>query len=426
MFKQIIISVFIGLGSLINAQINVVVSIVPQQTFVEKIGGDKVHITTMVMPGSNPHSYEPKPSQMKALSNAQIYFPIKIEFEKAWLDRFTQHNKNMKLIDITEGIPFIKMAKHSHKHSDKKNFKSIKNKPYEWAGVFEVNKGRYTWSFSKVAGNYAHASMKFLIIPILEDKKDSIESYENLAQKLFDTGTTSVAKDGETLNASGGLYTLQFNENLDQTDFDLEMKKDGKYLFFTQYVPMKFEDKQHFFKDNEKHDIEPVQTKPKTELGLDPHTWTSPSNVKIMAKNILKALVDMDKDNEAYYRKNYQIFLQEIKQTDERIKKIFLLLPKNTNFMVFHPSWGYFANEYGLKQLPIQVEGKEPKLKMLQEIIKKARKTKVRAIFTQKEFSDKSAKVIAAELNIKVLKETPLARNWSENLIEMAEAIANN
>jgi len=426
MFKQIIINVFIGVGSFINAQMNVVVSIVPQQTFVEKIGGDKVHVTTMVMPGSNPHFYEPKPSQMKALSNAQIYFPMKIEFEKAWLDRFTQHNKNMKLIDITQGISLIKMAKHSHNHSAKKTFKSIKNKPYEWAGVFEVNKGHYTWSFSKVAGNYAHASMKFLMVPIIEDKKDAIGSYEKLAQSLFDAGSTRVGEDGDTLHVSGGLYTLQFDENKDQTDFNLDIKKDGKYLFFTQYVPMKFEDKEHFFKDNAKYDIEPVQTKPKTELGFDPHTWTSPSNVKIMASNILKALVDIDKDNEAYYRKNYQTFLQEIEQTDERIKKVFLLLPEQTNFMVFHPSWGYFAKEYGLKQLPIQVEGKEPKLKMLQAIIKKARASNVKVIFTQKEFSDKSAKVIAAELDIKVLKETPLARNWSENLIEMAEAIANN
>jgi zinc transport system substrate-binding protein len=94
--------------------------------------------------------------------------------------------------------------------------------------------------------------------------------------------------------------------------------------------------------------------------------------------------------------------------------------------MVFHPSWGYFDKEYNLTQLAIEVEGKEPKPKVLQKIIDEAKEQNVKAIFTQTEFSDKSAKAIANELKIKVLKETPLAKDWSENLIKMANAIANN
>ena len=79
-----------------------------------------------------------------------------------------------------------------------------------------------------------------------------------------------------------------------------------------------------------------------------------------------------------------------------------------------------------LIQLVIEVEGKEPKPKTLKRIIDQAKELNIKAIFTQKEFSDKSAQVIAKELNIKVLKETPLASNWSENLINMAKAIANS
>jgi len=101
-------------------------------------------------------------------------------------------------------------------------------------------------------------------------------------------------------------------------------------------------------------------------------------------------------------------------------------LPKDAKFMVFHPSWAYFAKAYGLTQLAIEVEGKEPKPKMLQRIIQKAEQEEIKAIFTQKEFSDKSAKTIAHQLNIKVIKETPLAKDWSENLIRKAKAIANN
>ncbi len=93
--------------------------------------------------------------------------------------------------------------------------------------------------------------------------------------------------------------------------------------------------------------------------------------------------------------------------------------------MDFQPAWGYFAREYGLKELSIEVNGREPKARELINIMKKAIKEGVKAIFTQPEFSDKSAQIIANNLHIKVIKTSPLAKNWSENLINLAKAIAN-
>ena len=93
--------------------------------------------------------------------------------------------------------------------------------------------------------------------------------------------------------------------------------------------------------------------------------------------------------------------------------------------MVFHPSWGYFAKDYNLRQLAVEVDGKEPKMRALVELIKRAKKEHIRAIFTQPEFSDKSAQILAKNLNIRVIKASPLAENWSENLINLAKAISN-
>ncbi len=98
------------------AQTNIVVSILPQKTFVEKIGGEKVNVTNMVRPGSDPHSYEPKPSQMKEIAKADIYFPIGLEFENTWLTKFADQNKNMKFVEMTKNVEYIEMAKHSHHH----------------------------------------------------------------------------------------------------------------------------------------------------------------------------------------------------------------------------------------------------------------------------------------------------------------------
>ena len=92
--------------------------------------------------------------------------------------------------------------------------------------------------------------------------------------------------------------------------------------------------------------------------------------------------------------------------------------------MVFHPSWGYFANAYELLQLPVEIEGKNPKPRELIRLIKEARREHISAIFTQPEFSDAMAKIMANELHIKVIKVSPLAEDWSENLVKIAQAIA--
>lgn len=399
-------------------------SILPQQTFVEKIGAHKVNVTTMVKPGSDPHSYEPKPSQMIAISKADLYFPIKIEFEDAWLNRFKEQNKNMLFIEMTKGIEFLKMPKHGNLGE---------SLPYEWAGVFKLKKGDYTWSFAKVKGEYADPKMKFFMRKAQHKAPDLIESYKDEAKKVFESQNTIHVKKGDSLQAVKEHYTLHFNEYEQQTVFKVSIKEDGEYLFFTEHMPFEFEDKEHFFKDFAKNDVEPMLEYPQSNghhhhhhNSFDPHTWVSPSNVKIMAKNIYDALCEHDSKNSNFYKKNYELFLDEIDVTDAKIKKMFSHLPKETKFMVFHPSWGYFAKEYNLVQLAVEVEGKEPKPKMLVKIIDKAREENIKAIFTQKEFSDKSAKAIANELGIKVIKETPLSPAWSKNLINIANAIANN
>ena len=193
-------------------------------------------------------------------------------------------------------------------------------------------------------------------------------------------------------------------------------------------MPSEFESTEHFFKDGAGNDIEPLSVSPEHHHhhhGPDPHTWLSPKNVRIMAKNIYETLRSVDPDNAEDYRRNYERFLDEIDATDMRIRSILSPLPSGSKFMVFHPSWGYFAKEYDLVQLTIEVEGKAPKPKVLQRVIDTAREAKIRAIFTQPEFSDKSARAIASELNIQVINATPLAPDWADNLIKTAETIAN-
>jgi zinc transport system substrate-binding protein len=84
--------------------------------------------------------------------------------------------------------------------------------------------------------------------------------------------------------------------------------------------------------------------------------------------------------------------------------------------MVFHPSWGYFAHAYGLKMVPIEIEGKEPKPAQLRELIEHARENGIKFVFVQPQFSARSAKLIAGEIGGQVVFADPLAEDWADNL----------
>ena len=282
MKKIIFITLF--LNTFILANINAVVSILPVQTFVKAIGGDKVSVSLMVLPGNSPHTYEPKPSQMKDVAKASLYFAIGVEFENVWLDKFKNLNKNMQVIDLSKGIQKLSITAHHNEHKN--------------------------------------------------------------------------------------------------------------------------------------------HTKSHANAGDDPHIWTDPENVKIIALHIYESLMNADPQNKTYYRHNYEKFIEHINQTDTQIKSILSDREKGTKFMVFHPSWGYFAKAYDLEQLAVEIEGKSPKPKELITLIKEAKEEKISAIFTQPEFSDSVAKVMANELNINVVKVSPLSPEWSKNLINIANAIA--
>ena len=276
------------------AQTNIVVSILPQKTFVEKIGGEKVNVTNMVRPGSDPHSYEPKPSQMKDISKADIYFPIGLEFENTWLPKFTTQNKNMKFVEMTENVTYIEMAKHSHHHHHDEGHEEGHEEgglPYEWAGIFDLKKGTYTWSFSKVEGKYADPKMRMLIIKADKKDDDLIEFYEEQAKNTFVNNKTKTATNNTSLETSNSYYILNFDESKNKTVFKVQIKQAGKYIFFTEHMPIEFEAEEHYFKDSSKKDIEVIASQPEEEHhGKDPHVWVSPKNVKIMAKNIYNTL----------------------------------------------------------------------------------------------------------------------------------------
>lgn len=152
----------------------------------------------------------------------------------------------------------------------------------------------------------------------------------------------------------------------------------------------------------------------------DPHIWLSPPLVKIQARNILEALLRIDPDRGTLYESKYKKFITEVDALDSKIKRIFSGRGESLEFMVFHPAWGYFAQTYGLKQVAVEIEGKEPRPTDLKRLIYHARERDIKVVFVQPEFSTKSAETIAKAIEGQVIFASPLAPDWARNLEEVA------
>lgn len=290
---------FLSLGALVCfAKPVVSVSILPQEFFVKQIAGDTVEVNTMVTKGADPHTYEPKPKQMKALENSKIYFAIGIEFEEAWLPKFQKSFPKLKFIFTQKGVERTAMQEHAH---DEHGHKHEKEHCHEHNGQV-----------------HCHS-----------------------------------------------------------------------------------------------HD------------GLDPHIWLDPALVKIQAKNILNGLVRVFPEHKELYNANYEKFLASLNELDTFIKNRLSNL-KNREFIVYHPSWGYFAKRYDLKQISIEIEGKEPKPAQLKQIIKEAKDHGVKVIFVAPQFSKKSANLIAKETGAKVVEIDQLPLDWEAELKKTAEIFAKS
>jgi zinc transport system substrate-binding protein len=250
-------------------KLNVIVSIVPQKYFVERVGGEFVNVNVMVLPGESPATYEPKPEQMVELTKAAAYVSIGVPFEKSWLEKFQAANPNMKMVDTTQGVERI------------------------------------------------------------------------------------ATPDG----------------------------------------------------------------------GFNPHIWLSPALVKIQSETIYKVLAELDPAHEADYKSNLDAFIKDIDALDAEIRTT-LEKTVSKKFIVFHPAWGYFARDYGLQEIPIEVGGQEPSAQELAELITMAKKDNIKVVFVQPEFSQEDAQTIAKEIGGEVLAINSLSPDWLANLQKVSETFA--
>lgn len=259
--------------AVLNAKPVVSATILPVEYFIEQIGSNSVEITTIVKANADPHSFEPKVSDMKKLEFSDLFFAVGIEYEGVWLPKFSKAYPNLKII-----------------------------------------------------------------------------------------------------NTQANAHMPQDHDNHDGHDHE----------------------------------------------EFDTHIWLDPIMVKDQAKIIAQALSDEYPQNSQIYNQNLDKFNQEIDKLDSYIKDSLKDL-KNRKFMVFHPSWGYFAKRYDLTQIAIESGGKEPKPAALARLVKRAKDENIKVIFISPGFSKKSAELIAKQTGAKLIEIDPLSKEWLENMYKIAD-----
>jgi zinc transport system substrate-binding protein len=288
-------------------RVSVVVSVLPLATFANAVGGDRVAVRTMVLPGQSPATYDPSPKQIAALADADLYMRVGVPFEAAWMKRIQAANPDMPVLDLRDGLPLRPQERHMHDAD--------------------------------------------------EDQYGQEDGHEHEQQGEHGRGNSPAPPDPHALHAESD--------------------------------------------------------------GMDPHVWTSPRLVRLMALAIRDALTRLDPDGAAVYAANQAAFDAELAALDGELSATLSGL-EHRGFLVYHPAWGYFADAYGLTQIPIQREGKEPTARRLAALIEQARAEGTRVIFVQPQFDRRAAARVAHEIGGRVEAVDPLAPDYAENLRRVA------
>ncbi|MFA5675532.1 MAG: zinc ABC transporter substrate-binding protein [Christensenellales bacterium] len=257
------------------------VGIAPQAAFVEKVAGDLARVITVVPPGNNPETFSPSSAQMKALSDADVYFTLNLPAEQAnILPKLYDFNANILLVDLQAETALVYPMLHS-----------------------------------------AHGQ-----------------------------------KDGEA------------------TDF---------------------------------------------------HTWLSPKRAIVMVQTIADTLSGLDEANSETYQANAAGYIKELTALNAELKNKFAAYESKA-FIIYHAAYAYFADDYGLEMIAIEIEGKKASAADMRAVIELARERGIKTIFYQREFDANQASTIAQEIGGVAAEAAPLSKDYIDSLRDFAAAITGS
>ncbi|WP_066116978.1 metal ABC transporter solute-binding protein, Zn/Mn family [Geminocystis sp. NIES-3709] len=254
---------------------------------------------------------------------------------------------------------------------------------------------------------------ELVTVNVMVEPGIAAETYEPLPQQLANLSQSSA------YISTGVPFEETWLEKIKSANPQIPIINSGEGIDKMPMVYHDHEEEGHSHEDKEKnHDRKEGNT-------FDPHIWLSPKLAKIQAQNIYQELVKLDPKNEAIYKQNLDKFLTEIVELDRQISQKFADIDRR-KFMIYHPAWSYFAKDYNLEQISIELEGQEATSGELANLIKQAKADNIKVVFAQPQFTTKTVDSFAREIGGEVILLDDLAENWSENLLQVADKLAQS
>lgn len=157
----------------------------------------------------------------------------------------------------------------------------------------------------------------------------------------------------------------------------------------------------------------------------DPHIWLSIKRVKIMVEAICTELSAIDPDNQATYEENRDAYLLQLDGAEAAIEAMFEDKTEMTSFIIYHPSFGYFADDYNLDMVSVEEDGKVASISGITSVIDFAVENEIEYIFYQSEFDVSQVEALEEEIEgFQSVQLIPLSNNYIQNLLIMADRIS--
>ena len=375
--------------------LNVTVSIPPQAFIVKTVGKDKVKVNTMMEPSSTPETYEPGPKKMADLKDSALYLKIGVPFEAASIEKLEKDYPNLKFADMHKGIALRKMGKHG-------GCPKCGGKECPCKGDKECCKKHGGCDCLNGKG-----------CPHCDGKECPCKGDKECCKKHGGC---------DCLNGKGcGCHGSEIKKETEKED---ECGADACSV--PEFDAPKAEEPEHH---NHHHDGmhegchgHEHEHRHHHHGMHDPHVWLDPMNLIVMTDNTVAELSAVDPENAAFYRENGETLKAEIKKVNDEVAAQ-LKEVEGKSFVVHHPAFGYFAERFGLKQVPLEIEGKEPGAVDMAKVVDFIKKNNAKAVFMQAQIPDSVIKSVAEETKVRVITLDPLKENVLENIRETAKEI---
>ena len=394
--------IFSGFGQDVMAKEKSYVAVEPLVCdLVKSIALPSDEVTCLIDRKQDVHDLKINPRQAQLLNSADKVFTLGKEMTPS------MRNWESKKQTVVIGVSAINVDD----HSDHAGHDDHAEGAFEWAGKFKLSKGSYKWSFAKVDGEYADPAMKMVIL-----KSNDIEGSEDLAKELLGSRFSTRRNNNGTLTASNKAFVLNFDQRKESTVFNVEIKEDGQYTFFTEHMPFEFEANEHFFKDALNSDVEPIAQVPDEgeghhhhdHGGLDPHVWHDPHNI-IKMGNVINESLKKDASKRSIRKQINERFEKAdsiLEDLDSWIVEQVGSIPKENRVIVSkHKAMEYYGDAFGFETISLlDVLGESSSLRPenIKSVLKELKEDNVLALFPEQKPASKLLRNLSRQSSIPI------------------------